>query len=320
MTIGASKADVYTDFKGLAELRLNGGANPDETLRAAGRQFEALFIQMMLKSMREATPGDPLLGSNDQKTYQEMFDKQIALTLSGKGSLGLADAMVRQLQQGRPATPDSAASSAAAPLPPRPAAPESVGGVAPLSSAAPAGVGADTASAEESKQFTTPEEFVAAMWPAAQETARKLGVDPRVLIAQAALETGWGRSVTQHSDGQSSHNLFNIKAGNGWDGRSVNVATLEYRDGVAVKERASFRSYESYRHSFADYAQFLQSQPRYREALAHAGDPKQFLSALQDAGYATDPRYADKIAAILRRDLLGSPPADIKAGGEGPIT
>src|SRR3569623_969069 len=122
MTIGASKADVYTDFKGLAELRLNGSANPDVTLRAAGRQFEALFIQMMLKSMREAPPGDPLLGSNDQKTYQEMFDKEIALTLSGKGSLGLADGMVRQLQQGRPATPDSAASSAAAPLPPRPAA------------------------------------------------------------------------------------------------------------------------------------------------------------------------------------------------------
>src|SRR3569623_68037 len=262
MTIGASKADVYTDFKGLAELRLTGSANPDETLRAAGRQFEALFIQMMLKSMREATPGDPLLGSNDQKTYQEMFDKQIALTLSGKGSLGLADAMVRQLQQGRPATADSAA----------------------------------------------------------QETARKLGVDPRVLIAQAALETGWGRSVTQHSDGQSSHNLFNIKAGNGWDGRSVNVATLDYRDGVAVKERASFRSYESYRHSIADYAQFLQSQPRYREALAHAGDPKQYLSALQGAGYATAPRYADKIAAILRRALLRSPPAAFKAAGEGPIT
>src|SRR3569623_2174707 len=160
MTIGSSKADVYSDFNGLAYLRLICSANPDETLRAAGRHFEALFIQMMLKSMREATPGDPLLGSNDQNTYQEMFDKQIALTLSGKGSLGLADAMVRQLQQGRPATPDSAASSAAAPLPPRPAAPESVGGEAPLSSAAPAAVGADTASAEGSKHFATPEGFV----------------------------------------------------------------------------------------------------------------------------------------------------------------
>src|SRR3569623_1703214 len=117
MTIGASKADVYTDFKGLAELRLNGGDNKDETLRAAGRQFEALIIQMMLKSMREATPCDPLLGINDHNSYHEMFDKQIALTLSGIGSLGLADVIVRQLQQGRPATADSAASSAAAPLP-----------------------------------------------------------------------------------------------------------------------------------------------------------------------------------------------------------
>src|SRR3569623_3282166 len=120
MSIDSTKTDVYTDFAGLAQLRLYGQSNPDATLRAAGRQFEALFIQMMLKSMREATPGDPLLGSYDQKTYQEMFDKQIALTLSGKGSRGLADAMVRQLQQGRPATADSAASSAAAPLPLRP--------------------------------------------------------------------------------------------------------------------------------------------------------------------------------------------------------
>lgn len=315
MTIGATKADVYTDFKGLAELRLNGQANPEETLRTAGRQFEAMFIQMMLKSMRDASPGDSLMGSGGQDMYQDMFDKQMSLTLSAKGALGLGEAMVRQMQQAQ-AAPKNTPDAAAAAMPLRPSAPAGEALPPPtraVPAAAPAGPRA-AASHESQSGFKTPEEFVAALWPAAQASAQELGVDPRVLIAQAALETGWGRSVLQQGDGRSSHNLFNIKAGESWEGGRVNVATLEYRDGVAMKERANFRVYDSFNDSFADYVEFIKSQPRYRDALANAGDPRQFVNELQRAGYATDPRYAEKIDAILRRDLLSGLPA-FRAGG-----
>lgn len=317
MSINATKPDVYTDFKGLAELRLNAESKPEETLRAAGRHFEALFIQMMLKSMRDASPGESLMGGGGQEMYRDMFDKQISLTLSEKGSLGLADAMMRQLRQSLPTT----------------AAPSENGETAPMSMlSTPASAGTTSASSPhvppaapvlsagvEPQAFNTPHEFVTAMWPAAQAAARDLGVDPRVLIAQAALETGWGRSVMQRGDGSSSHNLFGIKTGNHWDGRSVNVATLEYRDGVAMKERANFRAYDSYADSFADYVDFLKSQPRYRDALNQAADPQRFLSALQNAGYATDPRYADKIGSILRGDVLSGRSTDLTGSTGGPI-
>ena len=325
MAIGAIKGDVYTDFKGLAELRLNGEANPEETLRAAGRQFEAMFIQMMLKSMRDASAGDSLMGSGGQDMYQDMFDKQISLTLSAKGALGLGEAMARQMQHSQATAKESSKDSSnpvAAMMPPRFSAPAAAiqamplpGVVAPTLTA-PAG---PRAANEGEAGFNTPEEFVAALWPAAQAPARELGVDPRVLIAQAALETGWGRSVLQRGDGQSSHNLFNIKAGGNWDGGRVNVATLEYRDGVAVKERADFRAYDSFSDSFADYVDFIKSQPRYRDALAQAGDSRQFVSELQSAGYATDPRYAEKIGTILRRDVLSSLPPDFRSGSAGSI-
>lgn len=324
MSIGSTKTDVYTDFAGLAQLRLNGQSNPDETLRAAGRQFESLFIQMMLKSMRDASPGDSLLGGHEQDTYRDMFDKQISLTLAAKGSLGLAEAMVRQLGQRAPVSPGAAHSDADAQSPSlgragaSPSSMPSTSGTAnmPLP---PASVNVSTTQDDERRGFATREEFVAAMWPAAQASARELGVDPRVLIAQAALETGWGRAVMQHGDGRSSHNLFGIKAGNNWSGASVNVATLEYRDGLAAKERANFRSYDSYEQSFADYVDFIKSQPRYREALAHGGDAKRYLSGLQSAGYATDPRYADKIGSILQGETLSGRSGDLTGSGGGPI-
>lgn len=317
MSINATKPEVYTDFKGLTELRLNAQSNPEQTLRAAGRQFEALFIQMMLQSMRDASPGDPLLGDGGgQAMYRDMFDKQISLALSEKGSLGLAEAVMRQLRQGLPATPSE-------PMPlVQPLIPATSDGRPDASSQVtpPVAPANPDASRNNSPQaFNTPDEFVTAMWPAAQAAARDLGLDPRVLIAQAALETGWGRSVMQHGDGRSSHNLFGIKAAGNWEGLSVRVPTVEYRDGVAVKERADFRAYDSFKQSFADYVDFLKSQPRYREALAHGGDARRFLGELQSAGYATDPRYADKIGAILQGEVLSGRTGDSIGSGGKPI-
>ena len=139
------------------------------------------------------------------------------------------------------------------------------------------------------------------MLPMAEAAAEKIGVDPRYLVAQAALETGWGKSIIRTRDGESSHNLFGIKSHNSWEGDSARVLTTEYRGGKAVKEAASFRAYDSYAHSFDDYVSFLQGNGRYEKALASTDKPEQFARELQKAGYATDPQYARKIAQIARQ-------------------
>ena len=157
----------------------------------------------------------------------------------------------------------------------------------------------------ETDRFDSPREFVKTLLPEARKAAAKIGVDPKLLIAQAALETGWGKKIIHHTDGRSSHNLFNIKAGRTWEGDRVNVGTLEYLDGVAVKKQADFRAYDNYRQSFDDYVALLQ-QPRYRQALDKAGDPRAYLEALQQAGYATDPDYADKILSLYQRQTLAA--------------
>ena len=126
--------------------------------------------------------------------------------------------------------------------------------------------------------------------------------------------------MIRHPDGNSSHNLFNIKADRRWDGESVAKSTLEYRDGVAAKEVARFRAYESFEASFDDYVNFLQSNPRYAEALRRTDDPKQFVRALQDAGYATDPAYARKIGNILDRGVVADAAATLKSPGEGTLS
>lgn len=149
----------------------------------------------------------------------------------------------------------------------------------------------------------SPEGFVASVWPHAQRAARELGVDPRALVAQAALETGWGRRMIQRGDGDSANNLFGIKA-TGWSGERASASTHEYRGGVRRNERADFRAYASPAESFADYVRLLKRSPRYAQALEAGGDVRRFAQALQRAGYATDPSYADKITAIANGPTL----------------
>jgi flagellar protein FlgJ len=162
----------------------------------------------------------------------------------------------------------------------------------------------------EPETFETPADFVATLLPLAQRLAPEIGVDPRVLVAQAALETGWGRHISQDSSGRNSRNLFNIKADSSWQGERVGVSTLEYRGGVAVRESAAFRAYGSFEQSFEDYVSFLQQNPRYRQALEQAADPEAYLQELQAAGYATDPAYAKKIGRIFDSELLLQARAD----------
>lgn len=271
----SSTASIYADFHGFNDMRLKARENSPEALKEVASQFESMFIQMMLKSMREASLGEGLFDSQQSEFYLGMFDQQIALDLSAKQSLGIAEMMMRQLGH-------EEADLLVQPDP----------------------VNVSAVNSIQSGEFTSPDEFINFMRPLAEQAAEKLGVNPNILIAQSALETGWGQRVIQNQDGQSSHNLFGIKSDKRWSGPEMVVSSVEYRDGKAKKEISAFRSYESYADSFNDYVDFIENNERYQEALKTSDNPKAYIKSLQHSGYATDPDYADKVIAILERDII----------------
>jgi flagellar protein FlgJ len=311
-------------------------AMPRAKIEHAARELETQFAQMLLKSMRSASLGGDALFGNDT-TYRDMYDQQLARELGKGPGLGLAPMIVRQLERstgaattsatlpsgGLPLRADAAAQalplSAMATLPTTtlPLAASSSGTSLPaLAPLPPPPVPEPTPTAEcdpdAPLDCSSPEAFVRSIWPHAQRTADELGVSPRALVAQAALETGWGRRLAGDS-GRTSHNLFGIKASSRWSGARVSSGTHEFVGGVRVSQRADFRAYGSVQESFADYARLLRNE-RYAGALAAGGDETRFASALQRAGYATDPRYAAKISAIadgatMQRALASLPAA-----------
>lgn len=293
-------AQVYTDFSGLAALRAKAREDEDAALDQVSRQFESLFLQMMLKSMRDASMGGGLLDSKQSEHYREMYDKQIAMEMTQGEGVGLADVLKRQLGGGISNQY-------------RDLKPEEYLGM-PVVAMAHGKRSADVPDDDSDTQALAatsatrmsfdgdPQNFLQQLWPAAEQAAAKLGLAPEALLSQAALETGWGKHVMRHRGGDSSHNLFGIKADRSWQGDKVHVGTLEYRDGVALNTRANFRAYDSFEQSFSDYVDFLERNPRYRDALGKTDDPSAYFDALQKAGYATDPAYADKIKKILDSD------------------
>ena len=291
----ADQAGTYTNFAGLAALRAQAQRDAAGTLEAVAGQFESLFVNMMLKSMRDTTSGDSLLGSGGQM-FTELFDQQISLDIAKTRRFGLAEVMIRQLSSIVPQTSATPASSASPGLKPLPPALQSV----------PVVRTRDVKPEPPPQEIvsTTPAAFVKSLWRHAQDAAQSMGLNPKVLIAQAALETGWGRSVIQDGSGRSSNNLFGIKADGRWRGEKVEVPTLEYTEGLLTKVRAPFRSYHSMAESFSDYVDFIRNQPRYSDAVANASNPEKYLQALQSAGYATDPNYAAKILSIYQRKEL----------------
>jgi len=309
MTVSAD-ASVYTDLQGLTRLRGQAQQKSPEAMREASRQFEALLVQMMLKSMREAKLGDGVADSDQSALYQEMYDKQISLEMTRHRGLGLAEMIMKQIG-GNSAPAPQAGMSGLSPVLQSLRTQLNALSSSESGQALPDAAGISPTleylslpSATTPTDVSTPQAFVQSVWPHAQQAARDLGVKPEVLVAQAALETGWGRSVMQHHDGRSSNNLFGIKAGPAWDGQQVSVPTLEYENGYPIRTRATFRAYGSFADSFSDYVDFLKNNPRYRDALAQAGNPNAFTTALQQAGYATDPSYAQKINAIVTGDTL----------------
>lgn len=358
-----SKAqDAYHDFQGLRDLKRGAIEDDPEALKEVARQFEALFVQMIMKSARQADEliggEDSLFNSNEMQHYQQMLDEQFSLAISqgdgGKG-LGLAEVLVgqlsrepseplkqvpedvrrgaqlltndvmqqleeRRLRSSRAPLADAVNPAATRDSADRRAASEAVQAAhrPPMSVASdvsgrkPLEIKGLPVREDKRAYFESPEDFVRHLYPIAEKAAAKLGVDPRMMLAQSALETGWGRHMISREDGTNSFNLFGIKADRRWSGEAAEVPTLEYRNGQPRQERAHFRAYDSFEQSMQDYVDFLTANPRYQQALQKTDNPQAFARGLQQAGYATDPQYANKIVNIMDGSTLNQALQDLE--------
>jgi flagellar protein FlgJ len=327
MTTRVDSAGVYTELSGLSSLKRESKTQDPNNIREVAKQFESLFTRQMLKSMREANYGDSLLGSDQQSFYQGMYDDQLAIDLSKGHGLGLADMLVKQLTQaglvpkeagdvakGANANGLTGAGGAAGA-----SGGTGANGAAGTSLATGANGPAATGPSAPTTQWRpeNKEAFIRDLWPAAQQAGEELGVDPKTLIAHAALESNWGRSMPRDSEGNTSFNLFGIKATDQWAGKASVNNTIEVEDGVAVTKREKFRHYDSPVDSFKDYVALLRNNPRYTEALNTGSDAKAFGAALQKGGYATDPAYAQKVASIAQN--MSSSTTALKFAAARPI-
>lgn len=384
------QAQVYTDLSGLAKLGSAAKKNDPAALAQVAAQFESLFMNLMLKSMRDANAvfaEGNFLNSSNVNTYQQMLDQQLSVSLADKGSMGLAKILMKQLSppgQSSPKTGEDAVENFAEGINTRlhsssenklsadnslkalsqgmRLAHDARAGVALTESeAAEPSVSEDNiendsiennsvednnldcamlaefdnaATALLARNFTLsdqsimppPQEFgnemakkpaqmkgfdepassnqqafIQTLLPTAKYVAGRSGVDPKMLIAQAALETGWGKHVIKHANGSSSYNLFNIKADGNWSGKTVTKDVSEYRDGVVIKQRSRFRAYESFTESFQDYMHLVQNSERYAQAMSQRNEPQAYIKQLHRAGYATDPLYSAKVNKVYQR-------------------
>lgn len=323
---------AYLDFSQFNEIKRNYRKDSDAGIKATAHQLEGVFLNMMLKSMRQANESfgeGNYLTSKESAYYRDMYDQQITSALANRPGIGLAEVIVRQMKQlekGKSGHIESAN--------PEPVNQKSYEISGYRERAIPRLLRQHLSELEQTEMtrdmerqtveaalfaplepapkvkdpapstWRTPAEFVDAILPHAQRAGQKLKVDPMAIVAQAVLETGWGQRVMRDNSGEQSFNLFGIKASSQWGGNTVNKKTLEYRNGIAAQEFAAFRSYASIESAFDDYVRFLQENPRYQQALEKNVDAKQWGYELQKAGYATDPKYGNKIASLLESDIL----------------
>ena len=354
MSMKISDASNFLDINGLNDIRVQSNktdkASKEAALETAAKQFEAIFMQMLLKSMRAAQDvleSDSPFNSESTKFYRDMHDQQLSVELSENGSLGLSELIVRQLGgDSENFTPSSVLRNDGK-LPNNRidgnteqndalAATNSFSGingsvnqptklVNPLSSMLDGVKHEDktpfaeltqwskanmnklaedkpaTVVEQQAPIFEQPKDFVTALIEPAKKVQAQLNVPFEVVIAQAALETGWGKKIIKTEQGESSHNLFNIKADSRWHGEKTQKETLEFEQGAMVKKKEPFRVYNSLKESLDDYVSFLSNSDRYQSALEKSSDVEHFLQGLQKAGYATDPNYANKIMGTLRK-------------------
>jgi len=311
------------DVQGFAKLSAQAKASPQAGMKVAAQQFDAVFTQMMLKSMRDATPQDGPFDSHDSATFTSMMDQQLSQQMSQKG-IGVADAMLKQLMrnQGMQVSGPNGAGGA--------------GGLAGMANALGGGSGGDEGqtaalnalakaygNAQANGQLAmgkgysansalTPplkgdgsspkvDAFVDKLAAPAQAASAATGIPARFIIGQAALESGWGKSEIKKADGSTSHNVFGIKATKDWTGKTVSTLTTEYVNGKPQRVVEKFRAYDSYQEAMTDYASMLKGNPRYAQVINSAHDVKGFATGMQRAGYATDPHYAKKLMSIMQK-------------------
>jgi flagellar protein FlgJ len=305
----AQNLGTWTDLSGFSALRQSAQADAKSALPVVAKQFESIFTQMVLKSMRDANFGDSLTDSQAGDSWQGLADQQLSVTLSNQGhGLGIAAMLVRQLGGKLGASDATDAATGASASKPADDWQSRLG-----SMVGAAGKAAANWMPGDAKDFITK------LAPYAAEAAQKLGVSVRAVLSQAALETQWGQHLPSHADGSSSNNLFGMKAGSSWDGGRVNVGTLEFEGGVAVRKKAQFRAYDSPADSFNDYAHLLGDNPRYAQALGKGDDVAGFAHGLVSGGYATDPSYAAKLAAIANSPAMQQALASLKNAAATPI-
>ena len=274
------------DPRGLERLRTEAGSAPDKAVREAAKQFEVLFVNMLLKSMREAAPQDGPLDSDQTRMYTSMLDQQLAQSMASRG-IGLADIMARQLTPKGALSPDNGAAS-----------------VSPAARTGEPSKAQEPAPPAPPPRNARARKFIDRMWPHAVEASRATGIPPHFILGQAALESGWGSREIRGPDGQPTFNLFGIKAGRSWRGQANNVPTTEFVHGAKQRVVDKFRAYDSYAEAFRDYAQLLKNNPRYSQALQAGSDPAAFAQGLQKAGYATDPAYASKLTRVITSSIM----------------
>lgn len=298
------------DTNGLGDLKKSAKAGSPDALKGAATQFESMFINMMMKSMRDATPQDGMMDSQETKTFTTMLDQQMSQKLAKRG-IGLADVLVRQLttqQSGAALAKDM--QSGALGIGSEQGAGQGVtrlkldaDSMATDRAAAASGITGSARSTSSAGKPAHVRAFQDKLADAAEEAEKSTGVPAKFMMGQAALETGWGKRVIRNQDGSSSNNLFGIKAGPGWKGKVATAVTTEYVNGKPHTRVEKFRSYASHADAFKDYAKMLSNNPRYEKVLAHGGDASTFAHGLQRAGYATDPQYAAKLSRIIKHSL-----------------
>ncbi|WP_160054583.1 flagellar assembly peptidoglycan hydrolase FlgJ [Shewanella litoralis] len=359
-----SNSSNFLDLGGLDSLRVQAQKDEKGALKEAAKQFEGIFIQMLMKSMRDANAAfksDNPMNSQTTEFFEQMLDQQMSVDLSNKGMLGLAELMVQQLDPNNsPVTPasvlrgdsESKVNPSMFVAQPSELDQDTLDTIAPAEQVATshqainhsdmaavmpqqlasvlrgeqlasqpfakkqaatpesAAISAGNNLPQETNklkpkgvavsEFTSPQHFISVLYPHAEKAAKTLGTSAEVLIAQSALETGWGQKVVRRNDGTMSHNLFNIKADKRWQGEKTSVNTLEFEKGIPVQQKADFRMYDDLEQSFSDFVSFIGQGDRYEDARKVASEPTQFIRALQKAGYATDPQYANKVINVMK--------------------
>lgn len=283
------------DSRSLDGLKKSARDNSPEALKSAASQFEALFLNLVLKTMREAGGHDNPLDNEQSKLFTSLLDQQLTQNIAKRG-LGLADSLVKQLSNNagnQIIQSDRAGKNKAF---------NQQGIDAYLNNLKLDAPKFDAFKPSDSSTQRV-KNFESKLGVHAEQASAETGIPAKFLLGQAALESGWGKHEIRSLDGTASHNVFGIKASKNWTGKTVDAITTEYVNGVAQQRVEKFKAYDSYADAFKDYAQLISKNPRYQQVIANASDAASFAQGLQKAGYATDPHYANKLTNIIKHSF-----------------